>query len=226
MRLFCYINIADATRFTYQQTNISALVLICFKCYVIQEKRRWHLTFLHPLQRTRKIFLNALRRELILTSTTKSRWNVPETTLRRISFEGLLVVSWKSRILLLACHNSGHLFKRSTGSNRIVSTCKAFVTGTRLIIWSLLIMWSLLIIWSLLIMWSLLPLKRSSRFQRLFPNPSWLVWGRASRHQKLAPTFPGIDSCLMVTKRDFLEMEASLWLNGKSQNVAKGWLST
>ena len=71
-----------------------------------------------------------------------------------------------------------------------------------------------------------LPLKRSSRFQRLFPNPSWLVWGRASRHQKLAPTFPGIDSCLMVTKRDFLEMEASLWLNGKSQNVAEGWLST
>ena len=41
-----------------------------------------------------------------------------------------------------------------------------------------------------------LPLKRSSRFQRLFPNPSWLVWGRASRHQKLATTFPGIDSCL------------------------------
>ena len=30
----------------------------------------------------------------------------------------------------------------------------------------------------------------------------------------------------MVTKRDFLKMEASLWLNGKSQNVAKGWLST
>ena len=55
-----------------------------------------------------------------------------------------------------------------------------------------------------------LPLKRSSRFQRLFPNPSWLVRGRASRYQKLAPTFPGIDSCLMVTKRDFLEMEASL----------------
>ena len=69
-------------------------------------------------------------------------------------------------------------------------------------------------------------LKRSSRFQRLFPNPSWLVWGRASRYQKLAPTFPRIDSCLMVTKWDFLEMEASLWLNGKSQNVAKGWLST
>ena len=27
-------------------------------------------------------------------------------------------------------------------------------------------------------------------------------------------------------ENDFLEMEASLWLNGKSQNVAKGWLST
>ena len=31
---------------------------------------------------------------------------------------------------------------------------------------------------------------RVSRFQRLFPNPSWLVWGRASHRQKLAPTFP------------------------------------
>ena len=30
----------------------------------------------------------------------------------------------------------------------------------------------------------------------------------------------------MVTKWDFLEMEASLWLNGRSQNVAKGCLST
>ena len=33
---------------------------------------------------------------------------------------------------------------------------------------------------------------------------------RASHHQKLALTFPGIVSCLMVTKQDFLEMEASL----------------
>ena len=56
-----------------------------------------------------------------------------------------------------------------------------------------------------------------SRFQRLFPNPSWLVWGRASRHQKLAPTFPWLDNCLMVTKRDFLKTEASLWLNEKSR---------
>ena len=30
----------------------------------------------------------------------------------------------------------------------------------------------------------------------------------------------------MLTKRDFLEMEASLWLNERSQNVAKGGLST
>ena len=30
----------------------------------------------------------------------------------------------------------------------------------------------------------------------------------------------------MVTKWDFLEMEESLWLNEKSQSVAKGWLST
>ena len=62
-----------------------------------------------------------------------------------------------------------------------------------------------------------------SRFQRFIP--SWLVWGRASHHQKLAPIFPWIDNCLMVTKQDFLEMQASLWLNEKSW-VAKSWLST
>ena len=61
-----------------------------------------------------------------------------------------------------------------------------------------------------------LPLEEVSRFQRLFPNPSWLVWGRASHHQRLAPTFPLIDNCL-ITKRDFPEMEASLWLNEKSR---------
>ena len=33
-------------------------------------------------------------------------------------------------------------------------------------------------------------------------------------------------SVAWLSKRDFLEMEASLWLNGRSQNVAKGWLST
>ena len=57
----------------------------------------------------------------------------------------------------------------------------------------------------------------TTKFQRLFPNPSWMVWGRAFRNQKLAPTFPWIENCLMVTKRDFLEMEASLWLNKKSR---------
>ena len=30
----------------------------------------------------------------------------------------------------------------------------------------------------------------------------------------------------MVTKKDFLEMEASLWLNERSQNFAKGGSST
>ena len=65
-----------------------------------------------------------------------------------------------------------------------------------------------------------------------FPNSSLssLIstgWSRrASHHQKLAPTFPGIDNCLMVTKPDFIEMKASLWLNKRSQYVAKGWSST
>ena len=70
-----------------------------------------------------------------------------------------------------------------------------------------------------------LPLKRfpDSSVSSLIPT-GWCR--RASHHQKLAPTFPGIDSCLMVTKEDFLEMEASLWLNERSQNVAKGRLST
>ena len=52
-----------------------------------------------------------------------------------------------------------------------------------------------------------------SRFQCLLPNANcWCV--RASHHQELAPTFPGIDSCHMVTKRDFLEIEASLCSGG------------
>ena len=57
-----------------------------------------------------------------------------------------------------------------------------------------------------------------SRFQRLFP--------KGIPHPKHAPTFPGIDSYLMVTKWDFLEMEASLWRNERLLNVAEGWLST
>ena len=41
--------------------------------------------------------------------------------------------------------------------------------------------------------------------------PQKIGWcRRASHHQKLAPTFPGIDRCFKVTKRDFLEMEVSL----------------
>ena len=69
--------------------------------------------------------------------------------------------------------------------------------------------------------WNSTTAREVSRFQRLFPNPSWLVWGRAFQHQKLAPTFPWIDNCLMVTKRDFLKMEASLWLNEKSWVLLK-----
>ena len=41
------------------------------------------------------------------------------------------------------------------------------------------------------------------RFQSIFPSselPSWLTSGRTFGHQKLAPTFPWIDNCLMVTK--------------------------
>ena len=54
-----------------------------------------------------------------------------------------------------------------------------------------------------------LPLKRfpdSSVFSLI--STGWC--GKASHHQKLAPTFPGIDCYLMVTQWDFLEMEASL----------------
>ena len=43
------------------------------------------------------------------------------------------------------------------------------------------------------------------RFQHLF-----LVGWHEEGHQKLAPIFPWIDNCLMVTKWDFLEMEALL----------------
>ena len=54
-----------------------------------------------------------------------------------------------------------------------------------------------------------LPLKRfpDSSVSSLIPTGR-MRGRRASHHQKLAPTFPGIDSCLVVTKRDFLEMEA------------------
>ena len=52
-------------------------------------------------------------------------------------------------------------------------------------------------------------------FQFPYPNSSWMMSGRTSSHQKLVPTFPVIDNCLMATEQDFLEMEASLWLNKK-----------
>ena len=48
----------------------------------------------------------------------------------------------------------------------------------------------------------------------------------ASRHQKLAPTFPWIDNCLFVTERDFLEMEACAINKREIPSVATGSLST
>ena len=34
-----------------------------------------------------------------------------------------------------------------------------------------------------------------ARFQRFFPNPSWLMSGRTFGHQNLVSIFPGIDNC-------------------------------
>ena len=69
------------------------------------------------------------------------------------------------------------------------------------------------------------PLKRipDSNVSSLIPTG---LCGRASHHQKLVPTFPGIDSCPMVIKQDFLEIESTLSLNERSQNVVEGGLST
>ena len=39
-----------------------------------------------------------------------------------------------------------------------------------------------------------------ARFQRLFPNPSWLMSGRTSGHQNLVSIFPGIDNCLKAKR--------------------------
>ena len=39
-----------------------------------------------------------------------------------------------------------------------------------------------------------------ARSQRLLPTPSWLTSRRTSGHQKLVPTFPWMDNCLMATK--------------------------
>ena len=63
-----------------------------------------------------------------------------------------------------------------------------------------------------------------SRFQRLFHNLSWLVWGKASRHQKLAPTFPWRDNCLMVTERDFSQNGSITMTKREIPSVAEGWL--
>ena len=40
-----------------------------------------------------------------------------------------------------------------------------------------------------------------ARFQRLFPNPSWLTSERTSGHQNLVSIFPGIDSCVGLSAK-------------------------
>ena len=55
-----------------------------------------------------------------------------------------------------------------------------------------------------------LPLKRSSRLQRVFPNRSYLVWKGIPPPKTRSNFLKDRDSSFMVTKRDFLEMEASL----------------
>ena len=49
--------------------------------------------------------------------------------------------------------------------------------------------------------------------------------GWCEEGQKIRSNIPRIDNCLMVTKQDFLEMEASL-TKREILSVAKGWLST
>ena len=66
-------------------------------------------------------------------------------------------------------------------------------------------------------------LKRSSRFQRLFPNPSWSWCDEGHpRYQKLAPTFPRDTAALWWLNGTFSKWKQSTmdW-NGKSQNVLK-----
>ena len=77
-----------------------------------------------------------------------------------------------------------------------------------------------------------------SRFQHLFPNPSWLVWGRASRHQKPAPTFPWIDNMNEINswwlnfnfihgdETRFSRNGSVIMTKQEIPSVAEGWLFT
>ena len=69
---------------------------------------------------------------------------------------------------------------------------------------------------------------RNFQIPTSLPSSQLVSGERASHHQKLAPIFAGIDSCLMVTKRWFSRNGTSvaIWLNERFQHVAKGWLST
>ena len=51
--------------------------------------------------------------------------------------------------------------------------------------------------------------KGGCQIQSLFPNPSWLVM-KNIWSPKFHSSFSSEDNCLMVTKQDFLKMEASL----------------
>ena len=46
--------------------------------------------------------------------------------------------------------------------------------------------------------WNSTSAEEGARFQRLFPNPSWLTLGRTSGDQKLHSTFPWIDNDILL----------------------------
>ena len=57
----------------------------------------------------------------------------------------------------------------------------------------------------------------------------WLVWGRPSNHQKTCFNFPRDRKLPLIWSLNGIFSKwkrQSLWLNGMSQNVATGWLST
>ena len=71
-----------------------------------------------------------------------------------------------------------------------------------------------------------------ARFQRLLPNPSWLMSGRTSSHQKLVSTFPWIDnstgfSCnrnVNMTKREISKWKCHLYYwEAAVQTLDKSW---
>ena len=72
-----------------------------------------------------------------------------------------------------------------------------------------------------------LPLKEvpDSSISSLIPV-GWLAWGRASRHQKTRSNIPRGRQLPLIwwLNRISSKWKRSLWLNGRSQNVANDWL--